>query len=439
MSRRQKPTVPALPETLAERYWRSACAARARDLDHLTVLGPLVHGISALVHVLQKERGASSIYLGSDGTQFGDRIPGFVGDSRAAETRVREDLLRLDERLEPAGCGARFCARIAFAVTALDGLPRVRQQVAALSLAPQDAIKAYTDLIALLLRVGFEAADIAADVEISRALVALVNFAQGKEYAGQERATAGAALSRGTLARKDLQLLRALGAAQSRSFKTFSDFAAPDQVTSWQELEAGSENAELETLRARLLGSGTEAGRASVSADAWYAVTTRHIDAMRELEERIAAELEALCTAKLDQARATLQLPATLQRGVLAFGEPRAMLIAHPDIDADGAEFAETGAWYDVGEGRPKTLHSILDVVEAQSRRIDDMNSQLESARCALAERKTIERAKGILMRSRRLSEKDAYALLRQTAMSQNRRMIEVADAVISMVDMFPA
>ena len=58
-------------------------------------------------------------------------------------------------------------------------------------------------------------------------------------------------------------------------------------------------------------------------------------------------------------------------------------------------------------------MRSILDVVEAQSRRIEDINSQLESARVALAERKTIDRAKGILMHSRRLNEKDAYTLLR--------------------------
>lgn len=76
---------------------------------------------------------------------------------------------------------------------------------------------------------------------------------------------------------------------------------------------------------------------------------------------------------------------------------------------------------------------------ESAHRRIDDINSQLESARVALAERKTIERAKGILMRSRRLSEKDAYTLLRQTAMSQNKRIIEVAEAIISMADIFRA
>lgn len=117
---------------------------------------------------------------------------------------------------------------------------------------------------------------------------------------------------------------------------------------------------------------------------------------------------------------------------------PLAMLVAHLDLEEDGAGRGEVGGWYGVSEGLPKPLHSILEVVEAQSRQIEDINTQLEIARSALAERKAVDRAKGILMRSRRLSEKDAYTLLRHTAMSQNKRMVEVAEAVISMEDMFP-
>ena len=88
-------------------------------------------------------------------------------------------------------------------------------------------------------------------------------------------------------------------------------------------------------------------------------------------------------------------------------------------------------------DGLPKPMRSILDVIEAQSRRIDDINSQLEAARAALTERKIVERAKGVLMRRRRLSETDAYALLRQTAMSQNKRIFEVAEAILNTADIF--
>jgi AmiR/NasT family two-component response regulator len=84
-------------------------------------------------------------------------------------------------------------------------------------------------------------------------------------------------------------------------------------------------------------------------------------------------------------------------------------------------------------------MRSILDVVEAQSRRIDEISAQLESARTALIERKTIERAKGILMHGRKLSEKDAYAFLRQTAMGRNKRIFEVAEAIIGAADTLKA
>ncbi len=438
MSRRKKPDDPAPSDTLAVRFWRSALAAQARDLEHLAVLSALVQDISALVHALQRERGASSIVLGSEGSQFRDRLPGCIADSHECEARVRHGLSNLVESMDPASCGARFCTRIALAAAALDNLAASREQVSTLGVEPQYAIKVFTDLIALWLRVGFEAADIAADAETARALVALVNFAQGKEYAGQERAIAGAALSRGGIDPAERSLLGALAAAQARSFKTFVDFAAPEQAASWFDFAAGASSVEFETIRAQLKGFGAEREGAAVPADLWYAVTTRRIDEMRAFEERIASDLGALCARKLSEAQAALRRPAPKVGAALSLNAPLAMLVAHLDPGADRSGLGDPGEWYAVSEGLPKPLHSILEVVEAQSRQIDDINTQLESARSALAERKAVDRAKGILMRSRRLSEKDAYALLRQTAMSQNKRMVEVAEAVISIEGMFP-
>ena len=60
------------------------------------------------------------------------------------------------------------------------------------------------------------------------------------------------------------------------------------------------------------------------------------------------------------------------------------------------------------------------------------MQAELVEAKTALAERRTIERAKSILMQTRNLSEPDAYALLRSAAMNQNRRIADVAEALIT-------
>jgi AmiR/NasT family two-component response regulator len=76
-----------------------------------------------------------------------------------------------------------------------------------------------------------------------------------------------------------------------------------------------------------------------------------------------------------------------------------------------------------------------LDIVQSQAGRLQQMSEELEAARMAINERKIIDRAKGVLMRHRGASEQEAYELLRKTAMSQNRRIKEVAEAVLAMSD----
>jgi len=436
MSRRNNPTDATEGHTPAARFLRSAQLCRARDLKLLSILSDLVKGISELVHALQKERGASSIYLGFNGAHFADRLAERVAESRSFEKRVRRHLEHMDEKLDPMSCGARFYTRVAFAFDGLESLPGIREQVSALALAPQDGVKAFTQVIALLLAVGFEAADIAADPETSRALVALVNFAQGKEYAGQERATGGAALSRGHFDAADRRHLRHLNAAQERAFKLFAEFADPRHVALFLELSNNMETAEFEQMRAAVLEQDPSGAPHAVSADAWYELTTRRIDRMRGIEDCVAADLGRLCAVKLAEATGANRVDA-IDLGVFRRTAPLAMLVTDVDPATNRLGMAGGVELYSMDNGLPKPMRSIRDVVEAQSRRIDDINSQLESARVALTERKTIERAKGTLMRSRRLSEKDAYTLLRQTAMSQNKRIFEIAEAIISMVDIF--
>ena len=59
------------------------------------------------------------------------------------------------------------------------------------------------------------------------------------------------------------------------------------------------------------------------------------------------------------------------------------------------------------------------------------MARELEEARSELEGRKVIDRAKGILMKSRGIGEDEAYRLLRKTAMSQNRKIAEIAQSLV--------
>jgi response regulator NasT len=74
----------------------------------------------------------------------------------------------------------------------------------------------------------------------------------------------------------------------------------------------------------------------------------------------------------------------------------------------------------------------IIDLAIRRFNAFARMQTELDEAKTALAERKAIDRAKAILMNSKNLAEAEAYALLRTTAMNQNRRIFEVAEALIT-------
>lgn len=79
---------------------------------------------------------------------------------------------------------------------------------------------------------------------------------------------------------------------------------------------------------------------------------------------------------------------------------------------------------------------AILRVALARFDYITGLRSELGLAQQKLAERKFVERAKGLLMKARNLSEDEAYHTLRRMAMERNRRMGDVAKSVIEMAEL---
>ena len=77
----------------------------------------------------------------------------------------------------------------------------------------------------------------------------------------------------------------------------------------------------------------------------------------------------------------------------------------------------------------------MMELLQFQARRLQEMGAELDAAKSALEERKVLERAKLILMKHRGLNEDEAYRALRQAAMNQSRRLTDVARSVIEMAD----
>lgn len=81
---------------------------------------------------------------------------------------------------------------------------------------------------------------------------------------------------------------------------------------------------------------------------------------------------------------------------------------------------------------KQERVKPILDMAISRFNAFSRLTRELEEARSELENRKLIERAKGILMTSRGLSEEAAYALLRKTAMNQNRKIAEIAQSLVT-------
>ena len=111
---------------------------------------------------------------------------------------------------------------------------------------------------------------------------------------------------------------------------------------------------------------------------------------------------------------------------------PIAMFVDQSDRSAIEAAIDAGVSAYIVDGLKKERVKSILDMTILRFRAFDTLKAELESAKIALKERKVIDRAKALLMKSKGLSEEDAYALLRRAAMNQNKRMGEVAESLIS-------
>lgn len=87
----------------------------------------------------------------------------------------------------------------------------------------------------------------------------------------------------------------------------------------------------------------------------------------------------------------------------------------------------------------PDRIRAIIDVALAQFEDFQRLREELAEANLKLAERKLVERAKGLLMKSRSLDEEAAYALLRKSAMDRKLRLGEVAQQLIDAADLLGA
>jgi hypothetical protein len=410
------------------------------ELERLALTSVLVNATGRLVHGLQRERGLSNLYLASQGNRWAVERDDQIRQCEAIQAEVRACFDKLDTEAAPSnGHGARLYSRIAYVLQGLDALPELQGRIAVQQLNPALATAAYIRLISGLLAVVFEAADGAADPDISRRLVALFNFMQGKECAGQERATGSALFASGLADVPAQQQLLHLIESQERCLQVFGEFASEAVLASWRTARQPEDLVCLERLRRVLCTTAAGAPLSPDLSQTWFDCCTATMDAMKAVEEQMSSELLTLCEHRIASTSAELTAfeglngNAPLRNNLIHANAPGFFDLTASDERLLGTPLSTAGQGFGQQLDR-----SVFELVQEQAHRLQSMSDELVTVRASLNERKLIERAKGLLMAHRSLSEEAAHKALRQMAMNQNRRVVDVAEAVLAMADVLP-
>ena len=396
-------------------YLQASRDSDIASLQRLLHTGQLIAALSELIHQLQRERGASNIWICSQGRLFAQ-------ERLAREDEVSAAIRRFTRALPPAAAhpgDSRFCNLIAAALQALAALPGLRAQMLAGERDQAQSMQAFNQVIRTLLNLVFEAADTASHPDISRALIALFSFMQGKELVGQERATGSAGFAAGRFSEEQRQRMVALIAAQEQSFATFSQFADADALARWRPLASASR--EVERLRriACTLGQEEEAGTLR-----WFSLLSARIDQMKKLEDHLTATLMTRCRQAIQAAQSEAAQPA------LAADQSFSLYIAGADwLPEEQTRLHSDGLAHQLGR-------SVLSLVREQAQRLQRQADELATMRATLEERRVIDQAKAWLMQQHGYGEQAAWQALRKSAMNQNKRIIDIAQAVLAVAAM---
>ncbi|MEL6297193.1 MAG: ANTAR domain-containing protein [Pseudomonadota bacterium] len=136
-----------------------------------------------------------------------------------------------------------------------------------------------------------------------------------------------------------------------------------------------------------------------------------------------------LANPKRDELEYMLQISRAVKR-------PIAMFVDQSDQAATEAAIEAGVSAYIVDGLKKERVHAILEMAVSRFNAFDRLQKELAAAKSELAERKAIDKAKALLMRTKGIDEPAAYALLRRTAMNQNRKIAEVAESLLLAADL---
>lgn len=269
--------VPNLQEKLAER----ASAQRTAAWTHASVI------ISSLIHELQKERGLSSGYLSSNGSNFSTRLSQqHQATDKALLALSAEVLDAITETTMATGKTASF-------QTDLQHLSGLRELVFRQRISRDVEVDRYNAMISLLL--GHLVQTLNNNASPLPSQIAFINFLQAKDMVGLERALLTAILSSrdfGSYSR--IASYHRINATESAYIDQFLQFAEPDAIAGYKAILKQPFMLQAQAILRRVIAAG-HSGESTFDQlpdpQSWFNVSSEKVEAMKTLEDLLSQSI----------------------------------------------------------------------------------------------------------------------------------------------------
>jgi methyl-accepting chemotaxis protein len=278
-----------------------------QESSRIMAVSKVAVATSDLAHELQKERGLSAGFIGSQGKKFAAEI---ISQRQLTDSRL-QTLQKV--RTERAGeLPESFVNRLKEASDFGNQLNSRREVISSLVLTGGESFEFYTRLIDLNLLAVANVAPTLSDADVARRFVAYNGFIQAKEYAGRERATLNATFaSDAPISDPILRRLIGILTNQDTYIGIFRTMADPGQSKTLDALLASNFSKEAAAMRKTALDSASK-GSFGVVAPDWFATITKKIDAMKGLEDQLAAQIVITAEKGYTESRNSMLVAITL-------------------------------------------------------------------------------------------------------------------------------
>ncbi len=261
-------------------------AAISSEMGKLESLVGLSVKIGSLAHELQKERGMTAGFLGSNGVKFASELPAQRSETDKKTEALKQTLAAFDA----ASFGAPLKNSLDEVLRDAGELGTKRNAVSALGIPAPEALGYYTKTIGKFLDIPNQTSILSSNSQVARLASAYAALLQAKERSGQERAILTGALAADQFAPGVFARFLLTSAAQESYIKVFDTYALDGQKEFYKSKLSGTAVDEVAAIKKTAIEKANEKSL-GIDSGHWFKMASEKINLLKEVEDKLSGDL----------------------------------------------------------------------------------------------------------------------------------------------------